>query len=232
MQTFGVDAIDNVGLITFIIGIIGVAAFLIRRRFSVEIIAGLVFLFPFAFYIISLFTGQAALYIPEAIPANIPNGDYLHSIYGLYNARYGVQAVLPLAFFTAILAHRISLSHPLRAAHNWLLRIITFLLSLIGRYSGQAILVSCILGQSFLTMSNGIISLQDGLYGIDCGEPNAIVNFLALHYNSGLLLVDLYHSELNSSIDFKNVIYEGSGLLLATGSQTPSSDCRLDYHKS
>jgi cellulose synthase/poly-beta-1,6-N-acetylglucosamine synthase-like glycosyltransferase len=221
VQTFGIDAIDNVGLITFIIGIIGVAVFLMRRRFSAEMVAGIVFLFPFAFYVFSLFTGQAALYVPGAIPAHAP--DYLRSVYGLYNARYGVQAVAPFAFFAAILAHRISLSRPLDAVSNWVLRSITFLFTLIRRYSGQVILASFIIEQSFLTVSGGMITLQDGIYGMDCAPSHAAVKFLAQHYNSGLLLIDLYNSALDPGIDFKNVVYEGSGPLWEQAIKHPAT---------
>jgi cellulose synthase/poly-beta-1,6-N-acetylglucosamine synthase-like glycosyltransferase len=221
IQTFGMDAIDNVGLITFIIGLIGAAAFLIRRRFSIMMIALPVFLFPFVFYISSLFLGQAALYVPETAPAHTPA--YMHSIYGLYNARYGVQVVAPLAFFAAILAHRVSLNGLLSVASNWALSSVTFLFSVIRRYSGQVILASCIIGQSVLTVSNGIISLQDGLYGVDCAQSNEVVTYLAQHYDSGFLLIDLYNSAIDPGIDFKHVIYEGSGPLWKQALNDPAA---------
>src|SRR5262249_1305180 len=146
------------------------------------------------------------------------------SVYGLYNARYGVQMVAPLAFFAAVLADRISVNRPLDTIHNWVLRVITFLSSLIRRYSGQIVLASCIVGQIFLNMSTGIISLQDSLYGIDCQPSHPIATYLAKHYDRGLLLANRFSSStIDLGMDFKNVVYEGSGALWVQARKHPAS---------
>jgi hypothetical protein len=52
----------------------------------------------FAFYTLSLYTGQASLILPRFAPADSP--------YHLSNVRYGLQALLPIAIFIAYLAAR------------------------------------------------------------------------------------------------------------------------------
>jgi hypothetical protein len=161
-------------------------------------LASLVFLSPFVFYVISLYGGQAAIYVPLAVPAN-----FEHQI---YNARYGVEVIAPAAVFIATLASLITL---------------TFLRRVL-----QIALVGAIVVQSAVLAIGGIISLQDGQYGLDCSHGHSIVLFMAEHYNGGKILEDLYTSKMDAlnpeaQINFSNVIYEGSGALWTQALKNP-----------
>jgi hypothetical protein len=112
--------------------------------------------------------------------------------------RVGAQAVAPLALFGAILAGRWPLGMP---APLW---------SLLG----QIILVIAIGIQTFFTASGGILSLQDGQYGISCAPAEPIAIYLAQHYDGGRILEDVNSvriAESEAGIELKNTIYEGSG---------------------
>src|SRR5207302_9488169 len=87
----------------FLLGVSGFIVFIFHHRFSVYSVAGLALVTPFVFYVVSLYTGQAIIYLPSAVPASAPA--LLHSQYGLYNTRYGVDVVAPIAFFVSTLAN-------------------------------------------------------------------------------------------------------------------------------
>src|SRR5262249_22283375 len=90
-----IDCIDTIGPFLFGIGVVALLAFLVQRRIKPETFAALVFASPILFYMIALYTGQAALYLPTAVPGYAP--------YTLYNARYGEVVVMPAAVFLACL---------------------------------------------------------------------------------------------------------------------------------
>jgi hypothetical protein len=200
IRYFAIDCMQNVGPALFVLGVITVVVFVLRRGISSETIAGLVFLTPFAFYVLALYGGQAAIYVPGAVAPNFPHQ--------LYNARYGVEIVVPVALFITTLASGMTLGHL--------------------RSLGQIVLIGVIFVQTILTASGGIVSLQDGQFGLDCAHPHLIVNFLAQHYSGGRILEDLYTTkidELNpeAGIDFSNIIYEGSGRLWQQALHDPTS---------
>ncbi len=194
IRYYTIDSMANVGPIIFVLAVLAIVLFIIRRGLTPEMLAGLSFLSPFAFYVIALYGGQAALYVPGAVSPS-----FSHQ---LYNARYGVEMVVPCAIFIAVLASRISLG-----------RLHTFTLGAI-----QVILIGLVIGQTILTTTGGIVSLQDGQFGLDCAHSHPLIIFLAQHYNGGLILEDLYSTKIDAlnpeaNIDFKNTIYEGSGSL-------------------
>ncbi len=200
IRYYTVDSVLNVGLVLFVLGIIAIGVFVVRQRISTEMFAGLLFLVPFAFYVVSLYLGQAALYVPGAVPPDLE-----HQI---YNARYGVQMVAPTALFLATLISNISL----RRLHTL----------------AQFVLIGVIIGQTIWIASHGIISLQDGQFGLSCSRSHQVIIYLAQHYNGGKILEDLYDTKIDAlnpeaGIDFKNVIYEGSGPLWPQALHNPSS---------
>lgn len=89
---------ETVGPVLLGMAIIGLIVFTARKRLSPEVVGALPFVAPFVFYVIALFTGQAVLFVPGAVPANASNI--------FYNARYGTEIVAPVAFFVAILIGR------------------------------------------------------------------------------------------------------------------------------
>lgn len=202
IRYYTIDSMLNVGSVLFVLGIIAVVVFVLHRRLWSEMVAALVFLVPYAFYVLSLYTGQAALYVPGAVPPDLE-----HQI---YNARYGVELVAPMALFIATLASSISLRRRLL------------------RSLGNIVIGAVIIVQTIVTASGGIVSLQDGQFGLSCAHSHAIIIFLAQHYEGGRILEDLYDTKIDAlnpeaGIDFKNMIYEGSGRLWHQSLRDPAS---------
>lgn len=194
IRYYTIDSMANVGPAIFLLAVLAIVLFIIRKGLTPEMLAGLSFLSPFPFYVIALYGGQAALYVPGAVPTNFPHQ--------LYNARYGVEMVVPCAIFIAVLASHISLGR-FRASFQPVL---------------QVLLVGFLIVQTISTSIGGIVSLQDGQFGLDCAHPHPLIIFLAQHYNGGLILEDLYSTKIDAlnpeaGINFKNTIYEGSGAL-------------------
>ena len=203
--------IDTVGLAPVIILGVSVLTFVVwglfaffkkkdRSALVVVMIIG-VLLIPFAFYVESLYSGQAIIWIPGATPPTAPSQ--------LFNTRYGIQTVAPVAVFLAILVHNV-------------LRLLKGRMLIVG-YILCALLV---LAQAGYTSSTGIISFETGLYGTDCMPTTELDIYMAQHYNGGNVLMDLANPSLNDTedgIDMKNVIYEGSGTIWAQALRNPVS---------
>jgi hypothetical protein len=201
IRFYMIDSSQTVGLSLLILLLIGVILFVLKHKFTPITIAGLLFLIPFPFYIAALYGGQAIIWIPGANPPDA-------HVY-MYNVRYGAQAVVPVAFFMAVLVERMS-SVPWQRFYT----------------IGCGTLLGVILLQSVLIASQGIISLQDGQYTYACGPQKTIIQYLAEHYNGGRVLQDVYASQFDVSdagINYSNVIYEGSALFWERGLQNPAS---------
>lgn len=202
LRTFTLDAMINVGPIVFILAAVAVVLFYLRRRITPDMLAASAYLVPFAFYVSSLFTGQAAIFVPGASPAHGASN------LSIYNARYGAQMVAPSAVFLSTLVAQWP-----RGKANII---------------PQVILSITLVAQTIFTASGGIISLEEGQYGLDCAQLHPIVVYLAQHYAGGSILEDLYAAGTYSlysdaGIDFKNVIYEGSGALWNQALQSPAT---------
>ncbi len=200
-----IDCIDIVGPILFALGVIALLVFLWRRRFTSEMFAALAFLVPIPFYIVSLYSGQASLYLPTAVPGYAP--------YQLFNARYGEVIVVPAAIFLAFLADFL-VTVPLQSPNSFARRFG----QTVSRYTVPLVCIAVIIAQSALIVNTGIITLQDGQSGLACTPTHTIVIYLAEHYAGGKILEDLYTSKVDAleptaNIDFKNIVYEGSGQL-------------------
>ncbi|HZC07918.1 MAG TPA: glycosyltransferase family 39 protein [Ktedonobacterales bacterium] len=110
--------------------------------------------------------------------------------YFFYNARFGAEMAAPAAVFIATLTDWVATRLPL----------------------GNILLMLAIGAQLVTTSWGGVISLQDGQYGLSCYPGHPVVAYLAEHYNGGKVLVDLYHTQIDfssSGIPFRNEIYEG-----------------------
>jgi len=212
--TYLLASIENVGLVTSALAFLAFLVFIARRRFTPDIVAGLAITIPIVFYIVSLYTGQAAI--------------FLSPINRIYNARYGVEAVIPAAFFVATLAGRLpsAAQRPLphRSSTGQAMRHPVLA---IGSGFVQLLFVGAITAQSVLMTSGGIISLLDGQYGADCAPHSNVVAYLAQHYTGGRILEDFFTSRKAgvdfTNIDFANIIYEGSGPLWKQALKNPAS---------
>lgn len=202
LRTYTLDSMQNVGLILFVLAVIAIVVFFLRRRVTPEMLAASVFLVPFAFYVLSLYTGQAIIFVPGASPEHAPQS------LSFYNVRYGVEMVAPAALFLATLASR------------WPMGRRQIIL--------QVVLSITVIVQTALTAGGGIISLQESQYGIDCAPLHPMVVYLAQHYSGGKILEDTFSSGVNSlgsdvGVDFKDIIYEGSGDLWNQALNNPVS---------
>ena len=191
LKTYTFDAMETFGPVLFIAAIASFFLFFVRRRISVDLLAALAFVAPFGLYVLSIYGGQAIVWVPGVVPAN--------AAVQLFNVRYGSEMVAPAALFLTVLVAR-----GYALLHNRLKLI------------GQLAFVGIILAQTLFVATNGIISLQDGQFGLSCTQTHVVNAYLIQHYNGGKILEDVTAGDYNepeTGIDFKNVIYDGSNTL-------------------
>ncbi len=98
-------------------------------------------------------------------------------------------------------------------------------LSMRLRMIGQIVFAVAILAQVLFTASSGIISFQDGLYGLSCTPTHPANAYLAQHFAGGKILEDVSVGDFNESetgLNFKTVIYDGSGDLWRKALNNPA----------
>ncbi|GCE10471.1 hypothetical protein [Tengunoibacter tsumagoiensis] len=190
VRYYGLDSLESIGGLLFLLGWLSALFFFLRYRFTPVTLAVATFLTPFAFYCYSLYSGQAILYLPGALPPGAPPQ--------YFNVRYGSEMVAPLAFFLGVgLAHL-----PIR---HWL-----------RKWRG-ALYVLCILlivGQALYVGDGRNLALNDGLYNHSCSSTSRPIHvFLSQHYNGNFLLTDEYTTQVNGQVfgaQLRKIIYEGS----------------------
>ncbi len=191
LKTYTLDAMETFGPVLFIAAIAAFFLFFVRRRITPDLLAALAFVAPFALYVFSIYGGQAIVWVPGAVPAS--------AAVQFFNVRYGSEMVAPAALFLTVLV-----------ARGYILLYAR--LKLIG----QLVFVGVILAQTLFVATNGIISLQDGQFGLSCTQTHVVNAYLIQHYNGGRILEDVTAGDYNepeTGIDFKNVIYDGSNTL-------------------
>jgi len=120
----------------------------------------------FPFYILSLYSGQASLILPEFAPA--------HSAYQLSNVRYGLQALLPIALFVAYLA-----------ARRPRVLVPLFLVAVLGQ---GAVMIAA---QQVITYADGTHGVSSQVLSKGPDSPY-VEAWLRQHYDGGLVLMDDY----------------------------------------
>jgi cellulose synthase/poly-beta-1,6-N-acetylglucosamine synthase-like glycosyltransferase len=100
LRYYGTASIETLGPLLFVLTLVALAALILQRWRSPELFAALAFVTPFVFYVIVLFTGQVAIFVPGAADSGIKGS--------LFNARFGSEVVAPAALFLATLASRVS----------------------------------------------------------------------------------------------------------------------------
>lgn len=189
IRFYTIDSEQSVGLLLTFLVVISVFWFILANRFRPSTFGVVIFLVPFAFYVLALYNGNAAIWLPGANPPGAP-------VY-MYNVRYGAQMVAPAAFCIAILAEKLS-------------RIPIPYSKLVS----SILLLGIVLVQCLLIQFQGVISLQDGQYHYSCSPQQTTLEYLTEHYNGGKILTDVYAIGFDptdsGSINFRDVIYEGS----------------------
>ncbi len=191
VKTYTLDVMYSFGNVMTIVAVFAFVVFFIRRRFSPDMLAALAFVSPFVLYVLSLYSGQASIWVPGAVPAT--------ATIQFYNARYGAEMVVPASLFIATLLYRMRF---------WLRPRLYFL--------SQIAFIVVLAVQTVFIASNGIVSLQDGLYGLSCVSSHTVNAYLAQHYTGGMVLQDVTVGDFSLSdagFDFKDVVYDGSGPL-------------------
>lgn len=214
LHDYFVVIIEILGPILFIVGICGLVFFILQKRSPSEFFATLLYLIPFPFYVLSLFTGQAIIFAPGAYPANVFNH--------WFNDRYGLGIIAPAGIFIAIF-----LSQSWFYIQLLVKRVLKDVkLSKVFSNIVPLIFIVVILFQSNLTFQGGIITLQDGMFGASCFHYSDLSTFLIRHYNGGLILDDpSYNTTVDfaeANIELRNVIYQGSGKLWSEALSDPS----------
>jgi cellulose synthase/poly-beta-1,6-N-acetylglucosamine synthase-like glycosyltransferase len=184
------NCVDVIGPILSVLAALGLVSFVAQRRLKPEVVGALAFLVPFVFYVVSFYNGQATVYVPEALPP------YSHQ--HLFNVRFGSEMVAPAALFIATLVSRLRIP-PLGEVWGKL---------------GHVAFTLVVIIQSVLIVSSGIITVQDGQYGVSCQPEHQINIYLAQHYNGGKILVDIFNSNIDGTdagIDYLSFVNESSG---------------------
>ncbi len=211
IRTYTINGVETLGLWLSLLALAALLLFLLRRWKSLDTLAALTFLAPFAFYVIAIFGNQvpigsfATFHPLGIIPASERNS--------LFNARFGSEMVAPLAVFVAILVPTWSSTA-------------TFLHSARGLLC-RAFLVLVIVLQSGLVANGGIIAILGSTNPPLCVQGYPINVYLAQHYNGGRILQSDYPfriSEAQAGINFSNVIYGGSGSLWTQALQHPETN--------
>ncbi len=193
VRFYTVDVMQNCGPALFLVACGGAILYTVTSWRSSKVYILMLTVVPFAFYIYSLYTGDAILWIPGANPPGVLS----KHIY-MFNVRYGVIMILFVTLGIAcgcqVLFHRV------RPVYR---PVILSLLALL------------IVGQSVLLTITGVVTVQDGQYYTSCLIQKTMFTYMAQHYNGGLILEDIYTTEISTSqlgIHFSSIVYEGSNI--------------------
>ncbi len=93
-----VTAMSNIGILVFIMAIIGFISYLLHKEAKRRFLISFVLLTPFIFYIFTMFVGQSVIFIPHLTPVSFE--------WRLFNVRYGLMAVPFAAIFSGWLWNR------------------------------------------------------------------------------------------------------------------------------
>ncbi len=198
---YSVDSEKSGGIVLCLLATAGLLWFIWRRRRSVEALAVLIFLVPFAFYIVSLYTGQASIWIAGFNPPGTP-APY-------YNVRYGAQIVVSLSVLLVLPLQRWSSS-----SRKYMLYIV------------QCLLLLVIVAQYIVLSSQGIIVLKETIDTASvCTPVSGPSLYLAQHYNGGYILEYIHSTQEDPTVmdlDFKDFIWEGSNKLWIEALHNPA----------
>lgn len=184
--TYGITALVNLGVVSTILSIIGLAVYTFKNALSTDRWAPYLLLVPLGFNIVSLYLGQSVIWMPMIPP--------FFDTY--FNARYGILMLPAAAFFVGFLAS---------------FRI--FIPIVIAGIAAQFVLF---FNPSLLPMFGreiGIITRQDTVSSIN-NQTLKTAEFLHTNYDEGLILLSAASIDsliFHAQIPLKNYITEGSG---------------------
>lgn len=177
-----VTGMSNAGVFIYAMAVIGLLVYLVKEKRLQLFLIPLILLVPFFFYVITLYMGQSVIFIPSLTPVSFE--------WRLFNVRYGLMMLPPVAFFLGYLFYR---SKPQAR-----LVILLFFFLQFGLY---------------ISGYSKIISLEDGLHGLSAAKKVDAQYWMAENYDSGLVLIDDYARSISiarSNIPMQDIIYVGN----------------------
>jgi hypothetical protein len=184
MRTYLIAMQDNFGPVALGLAVVGLAYYLVRTRLRAETLAPLVSLIFLPFFVYALYSGQRPLHVTQI------SGD-------LYNVRFGLVMVVPLAIFAAYLVSAARAVGPRRLR--------------------QATYGALCLGVGLALVSVGGITTRkeaEVFRASRTEQANAVAAaWLRAHYDHGRVLMESFGNEtvtFASHIPSQAIIYEGS----------------------
>lgn len=177
---------DNAGAVAVALGAVGFVWYVVRTRLRPETIAPLALTAFVPFYVYALYSGQRPLHVTQI------NGS-------LYNVRFGLLMVLPVAIFIGYLVAVI----PARAP-GWL------------RSTGSGGVLLAAVACAGLVLHSGTATLTEAtnFRATQAEQANTTAaNWLRSHYDDGKVLMESFGNEtvtFGSHIPLNQIVYEGS----------------------
>lgn len=161
-----------------LIGLVGLVYYLWRTRLRPDTVAPLAFLALFPFFVAMLYLGQRPLRVPDATG-------------GMYNIRFALVMVLPVAIFVGYLAR--------------------------DRWWAKVAVLMGIAGMTLVgVLHHGIITVTEPM-SVRNAKPytdiQQAVNWFSNHYDGQPVLLESFGNDqlqFESKISLRNIIYEGS----------------------
>jgi hypothetical protein len=185
-QTYLYAMADNAGWVALALAAAGLGYFIVRTRLRPETLAPAALLVIVPFYIYALYSGQRPLHVVQI------NGS-------LYNVRFGVLAILPVAIFIGYLVEAIQ-DEPLRYV----------------RAVGYAFLCYVAVAAGVVVALGGIDTLKEPqAYQASASQQanDHAAAWLRGHYHGGRVLMESFGNEavtFESHVPLGAIIYEGS----------------------
>ncbi len=179
-----VTAMSNVGVVVFLVAIVGVFWFMLKSTNKHRFYILLILFVPFIFNVVTLFMGQSVIFIPHLTPVGFD--------WRLFNVRYGAMSVPLAAVCAAYLFYKVSWKSKILLAG---LFVFQFGLYAVG-YS------------KVMALEDGRVGLSSFIAKI----PDA-QNWFGKNYDHGLVLLDDYAramSVIRTPVPMKNFIYIGN----------------------
>jgi hypothetical protein len=195
-MTYLYAMVDDLGWLALAFGLAGFTYYLVRTRLRPDALAPMVLLSLLPFYIGSLYFGQRPLHVMQI------NGN-------LYNVRFGLMMVLPVALFAAYLAEAIRAAVPARPTSYRRVRDLL-------RRSGYAFLLAAVIACSAFVAVSGTDTLKEALAFRSTATQRAdavTASWLGAHYDGGLILMESFGNEavtFESHVPMNEIVYEGS----------------------
>jgi hypothetical protein len=195
-MTYLYAMVDDLGWLALAFGLAGFAYYIVRTRLRPDALAPMVLLSLLPFYIGSLYFGQRPLHVMQI------NGN-------LYNVRFGLMMVLPVALFAAYIAEAIRAAVPARPTSFRRVRDLI-------RRSGYAFLLAAVIACSALVAVSGTDTLKEALAFRSTATQRAdavTASWLGAHYDGGLILMESFGNEavtFESHVPMNEIVYEGS----------------------